>query len=63
MTTSLVSGGAGFIGTHVVNHLIGLKHRVVVLDDLSGGFAENLNTDCIFIKGSITDYALSLIHI
>ena len=45
--TSLVTGGAGFIGAHVVNDLIVLKHEVIVLDDLSGGFEENLNAAAI----------------
>ncbi len=52
---SLVTGGAGFIGSHVVNHLIEMKHRVVVLDDLSGGLIENIHPDAEFCKGSITD--------
>lgn len=56
MTTSLVTGGAGFIGAHVVNHLIDhLNHNVIVLDDLSGGFKENIHPDAIFIEGSITN--------
>lgn len=58
MTTSLVTGGAGFIGAHVTNHLIQQGHRVVVLDDLSGGFEDNVHEQAIFIKGSITDKAL-----
>jgi UDP-glucose 4-epimerase len=58
MITSLVTGGAGFIGSHVTNELINLGHRVIVLDDLSGGFEENIHTDVIFIKGSITDHQL-----
>jgi len=57
-TTSLVTGGAGFIGSHVVNHLIKLKHQVIVLDDLSGGFQSNVNPKAIFIHGSITNCQL-----
>src|ERR1043165_4998714 len=55
---SLVTGGAGFIGAHVANELIKLGHSVVVLDDLSGGFEENVNTKAVFVKGSISDYDL-----
>lgn len=55
---SLVTGGAGFIGAHVTNKLIELGHTVIVLDDLSGGFAENINPKAKFIEGSINDYAL-----
>jgi len=58
-TVSLVTGGAGFIGAHVVNHLIdNMNHRVIVLDDLSGGFKDNIHSKAIFIKGSITDTIL-----
>ena len=55
MTTSLVTGGAGFIGSHVADELLGRGHRVVVLDDLSGGFEDNVPRDAIFVKGTIAD--------
>ena len=54
-THSLVTGGAGFIGSNVVDVLIGMGHEVVVLDDLSGGFSENVNDAASFVEGSITD--------
>jgi UDP-glucose 4-epimerase len=58
MIKSLVTGGAGFIGAHVTNELVRMGHQVVVLDDLSGGFSENVNPEAIFTKGSVTDVAL-----
>ena len=57
--TSLVTGGAGFIGAHLVNELLrDDNHQVVVLDDRSGGFLENVNPSAIFIEGSILDVSL-----
>lgn len=41
--TALVTGGAGFIGSHIVDALVGQGHRIVVLDDLSSGRRENLD--------------------
>ncbi|MGO8697126.1 MAG: NAD-dependent epimerase/dehydratase family protein [Limisphaerales bacterium] len=58
MSTSLVTGGAGFIGSHVARHLVNAGHKVVVLDDLSGGFEDNVPAGCVFVKGSILDHAL-----
>lgn len=58
MAKSLVTGGAGFIGAHVTDHLIAAGHEVVVLDDLSGGFVENVNKDATFVEGSVTDNEL-----
>lgn len=56
--TILLTGGAGFIGTHVTDELIKLGHNVVVLDDLSGGFEDNINPKAKFVKGTITKAAL-----
>ncbi len=58
MNNILVTGGAGFIGAHVVNELVNKNYNVIVLDDLSGGFEENINPKAKFIKGSITDHDL-----
>ena len=55
MPTSLVTGGAGFIGSHVAKHCLALGHDVVVLDDLSGGFEDNVPAGADFCRGSITD--------
>ncbi|MDP6457261.1 MAG: UDP-glucose 4-epimerase GalE [Candidatus Marinimicrobia bacterium] len=48
----LVTGGAGYIGSHVVLDLIDAGYEVAVLDDLSSGWAENVDSRASFIKGS-----------
>lgn len=55
MFKSLVTGGAGFIGSHVAKHCLDLGHGVVVLDDLSGGYEDNVPAGAVFRRGSITD--------
>jgi len=55
---SLVTGGAGFIGSHVVKHCLAMGHQVIVLDDLSGGFEDHIPAGATFVKGSVTDHAL-----
>ncbi|PLW95300.1 MAG: UDP-glucose 4-epimerase [Marinilabiliales bacterium] len=55
---SFVTGAAGFIGAHVVNELIADGKDVIALDDLSGGFRDNVHEDATFIEGSVTDFEL-----
>src|SRR5437763_7359619 len=55
----LVTGGAGFIGAHVALHLLEAGHDVVVLDDLSGGYEENVPSGATFVDGSVTDPELA----
>lgn len=54
----LVTGGAGFIGSHVAEKLLKLEHQVVVLDDLSTGSEENIPDGAKFVNGDITDRQL-----
>lgn len=58
VAVSLVTGGAGFMGSHVAKHCLECGHAVVVLDDLSGGFREQVPSSARFIEGSITDSKL-----
>jgi UDP-glucose 4-epimerase len=58
MENALVTGGAGFIGSHVAEHAIRLGLNVTVLDDLSGGFIDNVPDNAKFVQGSVTDTVL-----
>jgi UDP-glucose 4-epimerase len=56
MTRVLVTGVAGFIGSHVAEHCLDLGFKVVGIDDLSGGFVENIPEGVDFRQGTITDH-------
>ncbi len=55
MSTFLVTGGAGFIGSHLCDALIARGDSVRVLDDLSTGHRSNLPRAATLIEGSVTD--------
>jgi UDP-glucose 4-epimerase len=54
-TTAIVTGGAGFIGSHVVDALVGDGQQVVVVDDLSTGTAERVAPEAVLEVIDITD--------
>ncbi|HDI02884.1 MAG TPA: NAD-dependent epimerase/dehydratase family protein, partial [Candidatus Aenigmarchaeota archaeon] len=55
MSKVLVTGGAGFIGSHLVDLLLERGNEVTVVDNLSAGKRENVNPDAEFIKGDLKD--------
>jgi UDP-glucose 4-epimerase len=61
--TTIITGGAGFIGSHLAEELLKRRHKVIIIDDLSTGRRENIepiiaNSDVQFIEGSVTDLSL-----
>lgn len=58
--TFLITGGAGFIGSHLSERLLASGHKVIILDDLSTGRLENIaairnSPDLHFVRGSVED--------
>lgn len=53
--TILVTGGAGYIGSHTVDALINTGFKVIIIDDLSTGFSELIHPDAIFFQLSLND--------
>jgi UDP-glucose 4-epimerase len=56
VTKALVTGAAGFIGSHVARHLVDTGIEVVALDNLSGGFMDNVPAGARWVRTSVTDY-------
>ena len=54
----LVTGGAGFIGSHVADQLVSEGHEVVVVDDMSGGYYRNVNPACHFVQTDVKGIAM-----
>lgn len=59
----IITGGAGFIGSHIAEELISQDHEVVIFDNLFSGRNENIqpflsHKNVSFIKGTITDLSL-----
>lgn len=54
----LVTGGAGFIGSHLVDRLVSLGHKVAVIDDLSTGRRQNLNSRAVLYQTNVASSAV-----
>ncbi|MBI3766362.1 MAG: GDP-mannose 4,6-dehydratase, partial [Ignavibacteriales bacterium] len=54
----LITGGAGFIGSHVADACIKAGHAVVIIDNLSMGKRENINPKAEFVKADIRDESI-----
>ena len=66
MKTILITGGAGFIGSHLTDRLLSQGNKVVVLDNLSLGRKSNLdqalqNPNCTFVEGEAVKHAIKYI--
>jgi len=55
--TALVTGGCGFIGSHIVDELVRRKYEVIVIDNLSTGHRANLNTKAKFYRRDVTKFS------
>ena len=56
MNNILVTGGAGYIGSHIVEQLIKTKARIIVIDNLATGYKKLINKKAIFVQGDIKNF-------
>ena len=56
MNNILVTGGAGYIGSHIVEHLIKTKARIIIIDNLATGYKKLIDKKAIFVKGDIKNF-------
>lgn len=54
----LITGGAGFIGSHLSDYFLKVGHNVTIIDNLSSGKVENVSKKCNFVRGDINDVSL-----
>ena len=53
MNNILVTGGAGYIGSHIVEQLVETKDKIIIIDNLETGYKKLINKKAIFVKGDI----------
>ena len=56
MNNILVTGGVGYIGSHIVEQLVKTKARIIIIDNLATGYRRLINKKAIFIKGDIKNF-------
>ncbi len=56
MNNILVTGGAGYIGSHIVEQLVKTKARIIIIDNLATGYKKLINKKAIFVKGDIKNF-------
>ena len=54
----LVTGGAGYIGSHIIEQLVGKKRKIIIFDNLSTGYKKLIHKECVFVKGDLTNQRL-----